>query len=179
MNKTIVESYEGQQKENYSNYLIFEDGSIWSKTSKKFLTPIKKSTGYYAVNLYSDNGVGKMFFVHRLVAEMFLANPHDYKQVNHKDENKANNAVTNLEWCNAKYNENFGTKKERELQTKTLNHKRNGRKRIGQYEMNGNFIREWNSLIEASNSLNISIGNISAAINGKRNHAGGYIWKVM
>ena len=51
-------------------------------------------------------------------------------------------------------------------------------KKIIQYDLNNNFIKEWNSLTEASNTLNISIGNISSVINGKRNQAGGYIWKA-
>ena len=167
-----------REKIGYSKYLIFNDGNIYSKVSHKNLKPIKKSTGYYAVNLYDDNGNRKMFFIHQLVAEAFLPNLNHYTDINHKDENKANNAVENLEWCSKTYNENYGSKKEREIKTKTLNNCINGHKKIIQYDLNNNFIKEWNSLTEASNTLNISIGNISSVINGKRNQAGGYIWKA-
>lgn len=63
--------------------------------------------GYHVVSLYKD-GIGKRFFTHRLVAVAFLENPLNLPQVNHKDENKKNNSVDNLEWCDAKYNTNYG-----------------------------------------------------------------------
>ena len=170
-------TYEAKDIDNYPGYLIYENGSIYSKKSQKFLKPIKKSTGYYAVNLYDINGIRKMFFIHRLVAQNFLPNPNNYPDINHKDENKANNSANNLEWCNKKYNEQYGTKKIRELETKTLNNKVNGHKKIGQFSLNNVLIREWNSLTEASKELNISIGNISSVIHEKRNQAGGFIWK--
>lgn len=68
--------------------------------------------GYKKVHLWKDN-TDKPFFVHRLVAFAFIDNPNNYPQINHKDENKENNAVSNLEWCTALYNANYGTKKER------------------------------------------------------------------
>ena len=166
-----------REKENYSNYLIFEDGQIYSKKSKKFLHPFKKTSGYYAINLYDNFGKNKMFFIHRLIAELFIPNPNNYTDVNHKDENKQNNNINNLEWCNKSYNENYGSKKIRELETKTQTNKINGHKKIRQFDLNGNFIKDWDSLTEASNNLKICIGNISSVINGKRNQAGGYIWK--
>lgn len=168
-----------RQKIGYSNYLIYEDGTIYSLKSKKYLVPIKKSTGYYAVNLYNDEGIRKMFFIHRLVAESFIPNPMNYPDVNHKDENKANNSVQNLEWCTKSYNENFGTKKKKEMQTKTDLKRINGHKKIAQYTLDNQFIREWESLTAAHEATNISIGNLSCAINGKRNRAGGYIWKAV
>lgn len=167
-----------REKIGYSKYLIFEDGAIYSLKSKKYLKPIKKSTGYYAVNLFDDNGIPKMFFIHRLVAENFIPNPNNYTDINHIDENKANNDVNNLEWCNKSYNENFGSKKKREIQTKTDTNKINGHKQISQYDLNNNFIKKWDSLSQAATTLNISIGNISSAIHGVRKTAGGYIWKV-
>lgn len=64
--------------------------------------------GYKQVFLYINN-VGKMHLVHRLVAQAFLEHIEGYNEVNHKDENKENNSVSNLEWCNRKYNQNYGT----------------------------------------------------------------------
>ena len=77
---------------------------------------IMKQGGYYQIQLYKNNKA-KNFVVHRLVAEAFIPNPDDLPQVNHKDHNRLNNRVENLEWCTAKYNSN---------------HKRNNRKPLGE-----------------------------------------------
>lgn len=63
--------------------------------------------GYKYVNLCKNNKI-KTFRIHRLVAEMFIKNPNGLTQINHKDENKLNNRVDNLEWCTPKYNVNYG-----------------------------------------------------------------------
>ncbi len=70
------------------------------------------SSGYLQVNMHK-NGKMKNRTVHRLVAETFLPNPKDLPQVNHRDEDKCNNNVENLEWCDSKYNINYGTRIER------------------------------------------------------------------
>lgn len=166
-----------RKKPGYSNYLIFEDGRIYSKKNKIFLIPIKKSTGYYAINLYDDNKKRKMFFIHRLVAELFIPNPNNYSEVNHLDEDKSNNSIGNLCWCSRIENENHGTKKVRELNTKTAKGAINGRIKIDQYTLEGKYLATWNSLTEAAIALNISIGAISKVINKKQEKAGGYLWK--
>lgn len=71
-----------------------------------------RNAGYLQLGLYKD-GKYKYYLVHRLVAEAFIPNPNNLPQVNHIDENKTNNCVWNLEWCNAKYNSNYGTRLER------------------------------------------------------------------
>lgn len=65
--------------------------------------------GYFLVSLSKD-GKQKTRRIHRLVAEMFIPNPNNYPQVNHKDEDKRNNKVDNLEWCTNKYNSNYGNR---------------------------------------------------------------------
>ncbi len=83
------------------------------KTRKeKILKPGINNKGYQYVNLYK-NGKGKLFSVHRLVATMFIPNPENLTVVNHKDENKLNNCVDNLEWVTMKYNISYGTRSER------------------------------------------------------------------
>jgi hypothetical protein len=73
------------------------------------------------VHLTALNGKAKKERVNRLVAIAFLDNPEGLPQVNHKDENKLNNSVENLEWCSAKYNANYGTRTERIVNSRKLN----------------------------------------------------------
>ena len=68
--------------------------------------------GYLSVALYK-NGIRKDYKLHRLVAQHFIPNPENKPEVNHKDENKTNNCVDNLEWCTHLYNSNYGTRPER------------------------------------------------------------------
>ena len=112
--------------------------------------------------------------VHRLVAEMFIPNINNYPEINHKDGNKQNNRVENLEWCTRL--ENI-----RHIYT-------NGLKKVGkfcynakavmQYDMNGNLIAEYDTQIEASKKTNIKQAEISKCCRGLRNKAGGFIWKL-
>lgn len=93
--KDIV-GFEGLYK--VSNY-----GAIYSCYTNKELVPIKTSKGYYKVGLYKDNKkIQKR--IHRLVAETFIKNDKNFLEVNHKDGNKTNNNVNNLEWCTGEYN---------------------------------------------------------------------------
>ena len=80
---------------------------------EKILKPHNTKKGYLTVQFSN-----KIFKVHRLVAEAFIPNPDNLPMVNHKDEDKTNNNVDNLEWCTAKYNSNYGTAIERMINTK-------------------------------------------------------------
>ena len=82
----------------------------------KVLSPSIRPDGYLVVSLQY-----RMFRVHRLVAEAFLPNPDNLPQVNHKDEVKSNNCVDNLEWCDSKYNNNYGTARIRAKETAIKN----------------------------------------------------------
>lgn len=74
----------------------------------RILKPFRGKNGYLQVDLRIEYATKKMY-VHRLVAMAFIPNPDNLPEVNHKDENKVNNYVYNLEWCNGKYNTNYGT----------------------------------------------------------------------
>ena len=93
-------------------YAATEDGQIWSYYSNKCLKQNKSSNGYYKVNLSKD-GVSHTYQAHKLIALTFLPNPDNLPQINHKDENKANNAVSNLEWISQIDNLNYGTRNQR------------------------------------------------------------------
>lgn len=104
----------------YENYLIDENGNIYSKHSKRFITPCLRKDGYMLVGLY-NNGYRKNFQVHRLVAETFVPNPDNLPQINHKDENKTNNNVSNLEWCSAQYNLTYGNRMKKAISKRKEN----------------------------------------------------------
>ena len=80
---------------------------------ERILKGSKDKYGYYHISLSDINKKYKSFLVHRLVAEHFLDKPDNCNEVNHKDENPQNNIYTNLEWCDRKYNCNYGTRNER------------------------------------------------------------------
>lgn len=115
------------------------------------------SRGYKKVTLYK-NGKGYKKQVHRLVAEAFLPNPNNLEQVNHKDEDKSNNNVNNLEWCSGIYNVNYGTGIIRQVAKRS--------KKVIQLDLNNDVIAEFNSTQEASRILGISQGLISNCCNG-------------
>ena len=109
-----IEGYEGL-------YQVSNKGRIKSlnridsrgrKVNEKILSSKPNNKGYLRVHLYK-NGKRKPFSVHRLVAIAFIPNPNNLLEVNHKDENKENNTVDNLEWCDRKYNANYGSRNER------------------------------------------------------------------
>lgn len=140
----------------------------YKRNGTNILVP-KLKKGYYQIGLRKDKK-RKWFHIHRLVAITFLSNPNNYKYVNHKDENKLNNCVNNLEWCSMSYNNTYGTRIERVI-SKTG-------KKVYQYDLNNNFIKSYNNLKEAATENNIkSRGNITSCCNGKYKQAGGYIWK--
>lgn len=89
-------------------YAIDETGKVWSYYTNKYLTPSLNGAGYYQVILVKDK-IKYHKTIHRLVAETFIPNPNNLQVVNHKDEDKTNNNVDNLEWCSHKYNSNYGS----------------------------------------------------------------------
>ena len=89
----------------HEKYLISQNGDIYSLKTNKFLKPSYNHKKYKMVNIE-----GKSSQVHRLVALTYIENPNNYPQVNHIDENKDNNNVSNLEWCTNAYNSRYGTR---------------------------------------------------------------------
>ena len=149
-----VKNYEGL-------YSVTPEGEVYSYKSKKFLSPFSNARGYLKVGL-CKNGKVKNFYVHRLVTDAYLPNPNNFPQVNHKDENKANNCLQNLELCDAKYNNNYGT------------HIEKIKKPILQYDLEGNLVREWPSATDVGKEVR---SNICMCLKGKQKTALGYIWK--
>ena len=156
---------------NYENlYEVSDKGRVKSfKFDKeRILKPVRDSGGYLVVNLYK-NSEKKMYYVHRLVSQAFIPNPNNLPEVNHKDENKTNNSVQNLEWCTDKYNTNYGTRNQRVSEKLS--------KPVLQYEKSGAFVREWKSMNDVQRNLNYCQCSISRCCNGILKTAYGYIWK--
>lgn len=148
------------------------NGKIWYERKGKILKGCRDKDGYCIVSLRRKNE-HKTFKVHRLVAEAFIPNPDGYPQVNHKDENKINNCIKNLEWCSAKYNINYGTRNQR-MATTNLNGKNS--QLVNQLTKDGRLLKIWPSMHEAARSLKINQGNISNCCSGRCKSYAGYIW---
>ena len=144
-------------------YQVSNLGQVRNKKGKILKQQIRK--GYCDVGLYK-NGIKqpKIFKVHRLVAETFIPNPNNFPVINHKDENKQNNKQDNLEWCTQQYNLTYGTIND------------NKKKRVLQFDSNNNFIREYESVVEASKYCNIYDACIYRSCHSHYK-AGGYFWK--
>ena len=127
----------------------------------KEMTKMVEPSGYLWVSL-RKNGKRYTKLVHRLVAEAFLPNPNNLPIVNHKDENKANPIVDNLEWCTQQYNTVYNNVQDRKR-------KINITCPVIQYDIHLNELRRWNSITEAAKYLGTSGVNISYCCKGKRN----------
>lgn len=149
------------------------------KISKNYhlLKPRKGNHGYLMVILHLNNKKVKGCLVHRLVAEAFIPNTLNYRCINHKDENKMHNNVENLEWCDYKYNNNYGTKSER--LSKSLINNPHFSKPVYQLDKQGNIINEYPSIMEAARSVGGFDTCINKVCRGEkyRHTAYGYSWK--
>lgn len=147
-------------------YLISSEGKIKSLYTNRLLKPFLMKKGYLEVSLWINNK-RKTFRVHKLVAETFIPNPNNFSQINHKDENKTNNDITNLEWCTPQYNHDYGA---RNLKTK---------KKICQMNMEGNVIKIWDGIVDIEKELHLFGSNITSVCKGRRKTYKGYKWKYM
>lgn len=139
-------------------YQISNFGRIKNKYNK-----IKKLSydkdGYLRTSLYK-NGKPKSVRVHRLVADAFIKNPNNFSQVNHKNEIKDDNVVENLEWCDINYNNRYSKSKP-----------------VLQYDLKGNFIKEWESVRDIVRELGFNLECITGCCYKKYKTSHGFIWR--
>ena len=147
---------------------VNEMGKVRYKDSGKIASTSIAATGYVQVGVWY-NGKPRTYNVHRLVAEAFLPNPDGLPEVNHKDENRANCRLENLEWCTSKYNTNYGAciEKLRHYCCKPVVaiDKQTGEETI------------YYSLAEAGRQLSINPSRISRVLRGGRSGTANHYWR--
>lgn len=146
------------------------EGSI-RKCKGKILKANPNKSGHLLVNLYDFEGKSKKALVHRLVAEAFIENPNNFSCINHKDENKLNNCVDNLEWCTVAYNNKYSHLEEN-LYKKTGNYPI----KVIQYSLSGEELNRFDSFMDAERATKVDHSGISACCRGKQKTAGGFKW---
>lgn len=175
--------------ESFDGYEIDRNGNVYSYhirgMNRKFnsidwskkpivLSPSTKSSGYKHLALH-DGNKAKYFMVHRLLAMAFIPNPRNLEQVNHIDGDKTNNSLDNLEWVSRSDNVKHAFKIGLQC------HKRNGAvKPVKQFDLDGNFIKEHESITDAVNAVGLKPSSKSAitrVCKGKQNTCAGYKWE--
>ena len=168
----------GNVKRN-EHYTIVSPTSTHMNGAKLFykerkLNPYLNKEGYRIVRLQLEEGNARTVSVHRLVAENFIPNPNNYPQINHIDENRTNNCISNLEWCTAVHNANHGTRKEKLRKISGI--------RVAQYDLQGNLIKIWDSISQASQSFGAKttscIRRVCKGESGRLSYRG-YIWRYV
>lgn len=155
-----IKDYEGL-------YQVSTYGNIRNCRKNKNNVLYKSLRTYYGVKL-SKNNIKEFKSIHRLVAETFIQNPENKTEVNHKDGNKLNNKVDNLEWCNHSENQLHAYKNNLQKPTKISP--------VSKFDLQGNLIKSYFSIKEAKED-NKNCSKIGECCRGKRKSAGGYFWK--
>lgn len=158
-----IEGFDGYEVSNMGQvrsldrYCVDSWGRKYLQRGKtiKLSTSLSKGNYLQVFATIYENRKPHRLLVHRLVAKAFIPNPNDLPQINHKDENSTNNCVENLEWCDAKYNVNYGTGIARRSIT--------NRKAISVYDANHNYIETLPGGQDVSQKYKISPGHISTS----------------
>lgn len=139
-----------------------------------FIKPFTTRNGYLSVRLRTLIS-RKTYFVHRLVAQTFIPNPDCLPIINHRDENKQNNRVDNLEWCTQEYNVNYGSS----LSKLSASHRNHPclSKEVRQLLLTGELLHVYPSAKEAARQAGLSDSNIVRCCNAPSKTAGGYRWE--
>lgn len=180
-----VVGYEGlYQVSNCGGIRIVRVGSPYYM---KLMSCLKSNKGYYTVMMSDRNGKKKRRSVHRMVAEAFIENPNNYPQVNHKDEDKTNNRVDNLEWCSAQYNTKYYYDRHPEksigatrVNAKGCPHPHTGKRmslRVLQMTLDGEIICEWDNSRSVFRETGMSDWSVSQCCRGVWKTAYGFKWR--
>lgn len=161
------------------NRTITDSRGFRYKKKGKVMITHKGKNGYIYISLKKNN-ITKTFTIHRLAATHFIPNSLQLPEVNHIDENKANNNVGNLEWCTHDYNNSYGTKNIRAMQNRdnsyiAIQNKKRLSKKVFQYDFNNNLLKIWPSTHECQRNGFLQ-GCVAACCRGKFKQHKGYQW---
>lgn len=161
-----INGYDGIYKVSYYGNVVRFKAKRWVKVK-----PWKDLRGYLHISLSKD-GIRKVQMIHRIVAKSFLANPNNYICVNHIDEDKSNNNVSNLEWCTYKMNDNHGTRNERISKSAEFCHLQYN---YSKFDKSGNLLKKYTSVRQ----IEIEGYNIRSIRTSIRNNGTykGFYWK--
>jgi len=159
--------------------IVDKNGIIYHRKGI-YLKPVKNKSGYMQVALSINNKL-KSYTIHSLIAIAFIPNIKNSPTVNHIDGNKLNNTIINLEWATKSEQARHSLK----LKLRSMPNSWNGKfgslhgasKKVHQYSIDGHFIKEHNSIIEAAIEIGLHPSGITGVCKGKHKTAGGYVWK--
>ena len=157
-------------------YQVSNTGKVKSLIKNRILNERKQDNGYVSVMLYKDR-CAKFHSIHRIVAEAFLENKDNKPFVNHKDENKRNNHVENLEWCTRKHNMNCGTINKRLSEKR--GHDARRKRKVCQKNMSDNIVACWESIADAARETHTARTSIYQCCRGIHHSANGYKWSYL
>ena len=151
----------------FENYEVSNLGRVRNIKSGIVLKPQLRRDGYLMQGLWKNNKK-KHLLLHRIVAIAFIDNPDEKPCVNHIDENKTNNDLSNLEWCTIRENINHGTRTKRSAEKRS--------KKVVQLDLDDNVLNEFKSMVQAERETGVPRSNISSCCNGKLKSSGGFKW---
>ena len=168
-NEITINNFKGKIISNFPNYLISKDGQCYSTKTNRIRKIEINESGYCRIKLMNGTSKeGDKFYVHQLVAQAYIPNPNNYDQVNHKDFDKHNNNVDNLEWCNLPMNMQHNADNKPETSRKVI--------QFDPLDIN-KIIGTFDSIKEASIVTKINNTSIIHCCSEKYKTAGGYKWK--
>ncbi len=179
------------KQSRFKNYLVSNYGRI--KSLRRVFCPEKPETYFYKRSYperivrmqrnkygyitYRFSKEGKLHngLIHQIVAEAFVQNPNNLPCVNHKNEDKSDNRVDNLEWCSASYNSNYGTCQQRRADS-VREMRRNREIRIDQYTIDGNFVRHYSKKGEIDDA-GYCLKTILRVCRKRQELSNGFVWR--
>lgn len=141
-------------------YLVSNTGKIYSILANRILKTCISNRGYELVCLRNEEGKRKQYTVHKIVATAFIPNPNGYPIINHKDENKLNNSISNLEWCSYSYNNTYN-----HIREKATNTLINNNQIFYIYDLDMNLIGEFKNMRKFCREYNVNNGNLRKILN--------------
>lgn len=143
----------------YDGFLVDENFNFYSKRTGKKLTPYIGTDGYLQVQYRKENQKNHHNRVHVILAHCFIQNPNNYKYINHKDSNKLNNSLENLEWCTNSYNVKHGWN--------SGNRTHKNRTKVMVTTLSNEYIGSYNSIRECGKKLNLDRHKIARVLKGE------------